>query len=455
MPSIIALIGRPNVGKSTIFNLLTNTNSAIVADYPGLTRDRKYGTLKDSSVVLVDTGGIGTDENLSESVLFQTELAIDEADIFLLILDAKEGLMPLDEEIARKLRKVNKKIIAVVNKIDVVSKSHHQLEFNELGFEEVLMISAAHNRGISSLIDYLQEFYLEEDKKTVSPTDLTISIIGRPNVGKSTLLNKFLGKDRAVISDEAGTTRDSVEGNFVYKGKKIKIIDTAGMRRKRSLKELNEKSFVGKSIVSMRNSNLVIILLDGSEALVDQDIHLISLAATLGKSIVIAINKVDILDKDQQLLIKDQIERKLRFASYIKYLFISAKQGKGLGKLLNLSSQAYEASIKDLDTSLLNDILNKAIDKLPPVRSGRFRPKLKFAHPGGKNPPVIVIHGNNLSSLQTSYIKYLENFFREHLKLPGSPLTLKMKDTENPFKDKKNTLTERQKKKRRRIIKKK
>ncbi|MDG2061459.1 MAG: ribosome biogenesis GTPase Der [SAR86 cluster bacterium] len=453
MSSIVALIGRPNVGKSTIFNLLTRSNSSVVADYPGLTRDRKYGKLRDSSIVLIDTGGIGATGNLSQQILEQTEFAIDEADTFLLILDAKEGLQPLDTEISNKLRKANKKIIPVVNKIDSVSDNSEVNEFSILGYDEVLYISAAHNRGIGDLGDILRESDISEDED-IGSKNMTVTIIGRPNVGKSTLLNKLLGKERAVVSSEAGTTRDSIEDEFVYRGKKISIVDTAGMRRKRSIQEFNEKSFVRKSISAIRNSHLAILLIDGSENIVDQDITLISLTLAMGKSVILGINKVDILKAEDKKDLEIQIERKLRFSPYIRRVFISAKEGKGIGKLLKVSLETYKAANQDLDTSEMNSLLRLAIENQPPTMSGRFRPKLKYAHLGGKNPLTIIIHGNNTSLLQASYIKYLENFFRAHLDLSGSPLSIRMKDSDNPFKDKKNLLTERQKKKRRRIIKK-
>ena len=453
MLSIVTLIGRPNVGKSTIFNLLTNTKDQVVADYPGLTRDRKYGKLSNSSITLVDTGGIGTGGNLSKEVLAQTELAIDEADGFLLILDAKEGMLPLDQEIATKLRKTNKKLIPIINKIDVLSGALNSSDFTKLGFEDLFHISAAHNRGIRDLHELLIGSFPEDQQIDLS-NEMSIAIVGRPNVGKSTLLNKLLGKERALVSSEAGTTRDSVEGSFVYRGKRINLIDTAGMRRKRSIQEATEKSFVGKSVAAIRKSQVVIVMIDGTEALVDQDLHLISLAAALGKAIVVAVNKVDVLDAEAQRLIINQIERKLRFASYIDFTFVSSKEGRHIGKLLNIANRAYISATQDLDTSNLNDILNKAVDRQTPAMKGRFRPKLKYAHPGGKNPPSIVIHGNNISDLQPSYIRYLENFFRSHLELSGSPLFIKLRETENPFKDKKNILTDRQKKKRKRVIKK-
>ena len=456
MSSVIAIVGRPNVGKSTLFNILTGSKSAIVADFSGLTRDRKYGNVKDSSLVLIDTGGISLEDNdMSEAIKKQTENAIEEADCIFFIVDAIEGLLPLDEVIADSLRKQNKRIILIINKVDNTKIESYSSEFEKLGFTESIKVSASHNIGLSDIRSILNDFEdsVEFNEFPISSDSLKISIIGRPNAGKSTLINQLLGEDRVLVSPESGTTRDSIEVPFKSNSKDITLIDTAGMRRKRSIKEEPEKFSVSKSVESIKKANVVILLLDSSENIVDQDIHLLGLTLTIGRPIIIAANKLDILDKKRRIELENNINRKIRFAQYLEPHFISAKKGTGVKKLLRKSEKAYLDSIKELDTSALNKILKEAIFNQQPSMSGRFRPKLRYAHAGGKNPPKIVIHGNNLKELKDSYTKYLENFFRNKLGLGETPLSILYKEQSNPFKNKPNKLTDRQIKKRKRIVK--
>ena len=455
MSSVIAIVGRPNVGKSTLFNILTGSKSAIVADFSGLTRDRKYGNVKDSSLVLIDTGGISMeDSDMSEAIKKQTENAIEEADSIFFIVDAIEGLLPLDEVIADLLRKQNKRITLIINKVDNNKIEAYSTEFDELGFAETIRVSAAHNIGLSDIRATLNEF---EDSEVIEPSisvdSLKISIIGRPNAGKSTLVNQLLGEERVLVSPESGTTRDSIEVPFKANSKEITLIDTAGMRRKRSIKEETEKFSVSKSVESIKKANVVILLLDSSEDVVDQDIHLLGLTLTIGRPVVIAANKLDILSKERKVELENNINRKIRFAQYLEPHFISAKKGTGVKKLLSKAEKAYNTSIKELDTSVLNKVLKEAVFNQQPSMSGRFRPKLRYAHAGGKNPPKIVIHGNNLKELKDSYTKYLENFFRNKLSLGETPLSILYKEQSNPFKNKPNKLTDRQIKKRKRIVK--
>ena len=455
MSSVIAIVGRPNVGKSTLFNILTGSKSAIVADFSGLTRDRKYGNVKDSSLVLIDTGGISMeDTDMSEAIKKQTENAIEEADSIFFIVDAIEGLLPLDEVIADLLRKQNKRITLIINKVDNNKIEAYSTEFDELGFAETIRVSAAHNIGLSDIRATLNEF---EDSEVIEPSisvdSLKISIIGRPNAGKSTLVNQLLGEERVLVSPESGTTRDSIEVPFKANSKEITLIDTAGMRRKRSIKEETEKFSVSKSVESIKKANVVILLLDSSEDVVDQDIHLLGLTLTIGRPVVIAANKLDILSKERKVELENNINRKIRFAQYLEPHFISAKKGTGVKKLLRKAEKAYNTSIKELDTSVLNKVLKEAVFNQQPSMSGRFRPKLRYAHAGGKNPPKIVIHGNNLKELKDSYTKYLENFFRNKLSLGETPLSILYKEQSNPFKNKPNKLTDRQIKKRKRIVK--
>jgi len=456
MSSVIAIVGRPNVGKSTLFNILTGSRSAIVADFSGLTRDRKYGNVKDSSLVLIDTGGISMeDTDMSEAIKKQTENAIEEADSIFFIVDAIEGLLPLDEVIADLLRKQNKRITLIINKVDNNKIEGYSTEFDKLGFAETIRVSAAHNIGLSDIRTILNDFEDSQEviESSISTDSLKISIIGRPNAGKSTLVNQLLGEERVLVSPESGTTRDSIEVPLKANSKEITLIDTAGMRRKRSIKEETEKFSVSKSVESIKKANVVILLLDSSEDIVDQDIHLLGLTLTIGRPVVIAANKLDILSKERKVELENNINRKIRFAQYLEPHFISAKKGTGVKKLLRKAEKAYNTSIKELDTSVLNKVLKEAVFNQQPSMSGRFRPKLRYAHAGGKNPPKIVIHGNNLKELKDSYTKYLENFFRNKLSLGETPLSILYKEQSNPFKNKPNKLTDRQIKKRKRIVK--
>lgn len=454
--SVVAIVGRPNVGKSTIFNILTASRSAIVADYSGLTRDRKYGTLKDSGVTLIDTGGLNEDsDDMSHAIKEQTDLAIDEADSLLFVVDAIDGLLPTDQEIAQSLRKQNKNITLLINKADNLKLEESSAEFISLGFKQTIFLSASHNKGFSELRELLSEYDdSEPNQDSIYDSDsVKISIIGRPNAGKSTLVNALIGEDRLVVSSESGTTRDSIDVPLEFKNKKITLIDTAGMRRKRSIKEETEKFSVSKSVDSIKRGDLVILLLDGSENIVDQDIHLLGLTLAIGRPVIVVANKIDLLNKSEREGLENKINRKLKFASYIKLHYISALEKRGLKRLLNVADKVYLDSLRDLDTSIINKILKSATYNQQPAMAGRFRPKLRYAHSGGKNPPTIIIHGNNLKQIQESYTRYLENYFRKELDLGSTPLDIVYKDQENPFKNKPNQLNERQLKKRKRMIK--
>jgi len=454
--SVVAIVGRPNVGKSTIFNLLTRSKSAIVADFSGLTRDRKYGNLKDTGMILIDTGGINEEsDDMSYAIKEQTDLAIEESDLLLFVVDAIDGLLPLDKEIAQSLRKQNKKITLLINKADNLSLEESAAEFNTLGFKDIIPLSASHNKGFGELREFLTDYDdLDEMKESIhEDTSFKISIIGRPNAGKSTLINALLREERLVVSSDSGTTRDSIDVPLTLGGKSITLIDTAGMRRKRSIKEETEKFSVSKSVDSIKRADLVILLLDGSENIVDQDIHLLGLTLAIGRPILVVANKIDLLTKADKEGLESKINRKLKFASYISLHYISAKEKKGLKKLIKLADQIYQDSLKELDTSILNKILKLALYNQQPAMAGRFRPKLRYAHSGGKNPPRIIIHGNNLRHVQDSYTRYLENFYRNELKLGSTPLEIIYKDQLNPFRNKPNQLNERQIKKRKRMIK--
>ena len=454
--SLVAIVGRPNVGKSTIFNILTRSKSAIVADFSGLTRDRKYGTIANTSITLIDTGGLNEDsDNISNAIKEQADLAIEEADYILFVVDAIDGLLPLDREIAKSLRKQNKEITLLINKTDNARLEESSADFNSLGFKQTVFLSASHNKGFSELRELLTDFDDSEPLEEINfeSNSVKISIIGRPNAGKSTLINALIGEDRLVVSSESGTTRDSIDVPLDIGGKQFTLIDTAGMRRKRSIKEETEKFSVSKSVDSIKRADLVILLLDGSENIVDQDIHLIGLTLAIGRPILVVANKIDLLNKLDKENLENKINRKLKFASYIKLHYISAKEKKGLKKLLRLADTIYEESLRDLDTSIINKILKSAIYNQQPAMSGRFRPKLRYAHSGGKNPPKIIIHGNNLKEVQDSYTRYLENYFRKELALGSTPLEIIYKNQENPYKNKPNQLNDRQIRKRKRMIK--
>ena len=454
--AIVAIVGRPNVGKSTIFNILTGSKSAIVADFSGLTRDRKYGKLKDSLVTIIDTGGINEDsDNMSFAIREQSRLAIDEADHIVFVVDALDGLLPTDREIAQTLRKQNKTVTLVVNKTDNFMLEQSSFEFNSLGFDETIFLSASHNKGFSELNELLRSLddHDQIEEKDLKDDNLKISIIGRPNAGKSTLINALLGEDRLVVSPESGTTRDSIDVVLRENNQEITLIDTAGMRRKRSIKEETEKFSVSKSVDSIKRADLVILLIDGSENIVDQDIHLLGLTLAIGRPVLVTANKIDLLTKSGKESLESKLNRKLKFANYLKIHFISAKERRGLKKLMTIAQGIYQNSLKDLDTSVLNRLLKSAIMAQQPAMAGRFRPKLRYAHSGGKNPPTIVIHGNNLKQIQDSYTRYLENYFRIQLQLGSTPLEILYKEQTNPYKNKTNKLNERQLKKRKRMIK--
>ena len=454
--SVVAIVGRPNVGKSTIFNILTASKSAIVADFSGLTRDRKYGRLKDSQLTLIDTGGLNEDtDDMSQAIKEQTDLAIEEADYLLFVVDAIDGLLPTDKEIAKSLRKQNKEITLLINKADNLRLEESSEEFNSLGFKKSIFLSASHNKGFGDLRDLLSDYdeiYITEDSIN-QDNSIKISIIGRPNAGKSTLVNALIGEERLVVSSQSGTTRDSIDVPLETGSKKFTLIDTAGMRRKRSIKEETEKFSVSKSVDSIKRADLVVILIDASENIVDQDIHLLGLTLAIGRPVLLVANKIDLLNKSDRENLESKINRKLKFASYIKLHYISAKNKRGLKKLLKLTDTIYKESLRDLDTSIINKILKSALYNQQPAMSGRFRPKLRYAHSGGKNPPRIIVHGNNLKQIQDSYTRYLENYFRNELELGSTPLEVVYKDQANPFKNKPNQLNERQIKKRKRMIK--
>ena len=455
----IALVGRPNVGKSTLFNRLTRSRDAIVADYEGLTRDRKYGeaNFDGKRFIVVDTGGIsGFEEGIDEAMARQSMAAIEESDHVLLLVDVRAGLLPADIEIANQIRRFNKPFQVIANKIDGVQESA-VAEFYSLGVEQIWPVVATHGRGVKQMLESLladlpaHEPQEETDKRT------RIAVIGRPNVGKSTLVNRMLGEDRVVVFDHPGTTRDSIEIDYQREDKQgqsrdYTLIDTAGVRRRKNVDLAVEKFSIIKTLQSVSQSNVAVLVMDARDSLVDQDLHLLSHILDAGRAVVIAINKWDGLPAEQKDKIRHDIERKLVFNDFAELRFISALHGTGVGELYGAIDAAYEAATRKLSTPELTKVLEKAVfDHPPPTVSGR-RIKLRYAHAGGQNPPVIVIHGNQTDALPKHYRRYLEKTFRRAFKLFGTPIRIELRQSDNPFAGKKNKLTQRQVNRRRRLM---
>ncbi|HSC83283.1 MAG TPA: ribosome biogenesis GTPase Der [Pseudomonas sp.] len=473
MVPVIALVGRPNVGKSTLFNRLTRTRDAIVGDLSGLTRDRQYGEAKweGRSYILVDTGGItGDEEGIDEKMAEQSLLAIEEADVVLFLVDARAGLTAGDQMIGEHLRKRNKRSFLVVNKIDNIDPDIARAEFSPMGMGEALPIAGAHGRGITQLLEAaLGEFPRDEDdgafdedvaegeeaKRIPGPSEkdgIKIAIIGRPNVGKSTLVNRMLGEERVVVYDQPGTTRDSIYIPFERNDEKYTLIDTAGVRKRGKIHEEVEKFSVVKTLQAIKDANVVIFVMDAREGVVDHDLNLLGFAIESGRALVIALNKWDGMEPGERDYVKTELERRLFFVDYADIHFISALHGTGVGNLYKSVQASFQSAITRWPTSRLTQILEDAVrEHQPPMVSGR-RIKLRYAHLGGANPPLIVIHGNQVDAVPKSYSRYLENTYRRVLKLVGTPIRIEYKGGENPYEGKKNTLTDRQVNKKRRLM---
>jgi GTP-binding protein len=460
---VIALVGRPNVGKSTLFNVLTKSRDALVADYPGLTRDRKYGRFQFESTnfIVIDTGGLsGESEELDSHMEKQTRLAVDESDIILFMVDGRAGLTPADEVIAESLRRTGKHVILIVNKTDGLDSRTVSSEFFALGLGEPIAIAASQNRGIqmmlssvlktfssgddSSIIKELVEADVEESTgeaednlgDSEDDSSVKVAIIGRPNVGKSTLVNRFLGEERVVVFDMPGTTRDSIFIPFERDGKKYTFIDTAGIRRKRAVHEVIEKFSIIKSMQAIERSNVVIMMIDARTEISDQDLHLIGYALEAGRALVLVINKWDGMDDYQKELIHKGIDKQLPFVRFAETFFISALHGSGVGKLYAAIDRAYASATQKYSTSDLTRLLEKAVQSHQPPMVHGHRIKLRYAHQGGMNPPRIIIHGNQVTKVPAAYKRYLTNFFRKELKSVGTPIKIEFKGSDsNPFKN--------------------
>ncbi|BCX89486.1 GTPase [Methylomarinovum tepidoasis] len=455
---VVALVGRPNVGKSTLFNWLTQSRDALVADYPGLTRDRHYGRCRRGAreFLVVDTGGVAdTVEAVDQAALRQVEQALEEADLILFLVDAREGLTAADEDIAARLRRLDKPVVLVINKIDGEDPALAAAEFSVLGFAEPVMIAAAHGRGTAKLLARIEALLPPAPQSTTEADGdeaIRVAVIGRPNVGKSTLVNRLLGEERVVVADHPGTTRDAIEIPFERDGHRYVLIDTAGIRRRARVEEAVEKFSIIKAIQSMEQADVVVFLIDASEGVTDQDARLLGMVLEAGKALILGLNKWDGLSREQKQKVRDQLEARLQFVDFAEKLPLSALHGTGVGDLFDRVAPLYEQAQAEFGTSELTRILQDAVDSYPPPLAGGRRIKLKFAHQGGKKPPLIVIHGNQTEKVPASYRRYLNRAFREALGIKGTPLRLEFRSSANPFAGRRNKLTPRQLRKRQRLL---
>ncbi len=441
MKPTIALVGRPNVGKSTLFNRLTKTRDALVADIPGLTRDRHYGhgKLGSKPYLVVDTGGFEplAKDGIMHEMARQTEQAIAEADAIVFVVDGRTGITALDKEIANKLRKVNRPVVVAVNKSEGMTRGVVVADFHELGLGEPLAISATHGEGVRHLVEQVLEPYPEPSDEEEKDDVLKVAIVGRPNVGKSTMINALLGEERVIAFDLPGTTRDSIYVDFEREGRKYTLIDTAGLRRKGKVFESIEKFSVIKTLQSIEDAHVVVLVLDACQDISDQDAHIAGFVLESGRALVVAVNKWDGLDNYKREQIKQELETRLKFLDFARFHYVSALKGQGLVQVFRSVDAAYKAATADLSTPQLTRTLIDAVARQAPPRSGIFRPKLRYAHQGGRNPPVIVIHGNALDQVPDSYRRYLEHVFREVFKLQGTPLRIQFNVSQNPFAERK------------------
>jgi len=476
MVPVIALVGRPNVGKSTLFNRLTKSRDAIVGDLSGLTRDRQYGEAKwqGRTYIVIDTGGIsGDEEGIDAKMAEQSLQAIEEADAVLFLVDARAGLSASDQMIGEHLRRRNKRSFLVINKVDNIDADLARAEFASMGMGESLAIAGAHGRGITQMLEAvlgsfpkdaneLQEGEEEEEvlegqeaKRIPGPSEkdgIKLAIIGRPNVGKSTLVNRMLGEERVIVYDQAGTTRDSIYIPFERDDEKYTLIDTAGVRRRGKIFEAVEKFSVVKTLQAIQDSNVVVFVMDAREGVVDHDLNLLGFVLESGRALVIALNKWDGMEPSERDYVKVELQRRLFFVDFADIHFISALHGTGVGNLYKSVQASFKSAITRWPTNRLTQILEDAVgDHAPPMVQNR-RIKLRYAHLGGANPPLIVIHGNQVESVPKSYVRYLENTYRRVLKLVGTPIRIEFKGGENPYEGNKNTLTDRQVNKKRRLM---
>lgn len=440
LPTLV-LVGRPNVGKSTLFNRLTRSRDALVADLPGLTRDRHYGRgrIGEKPFLVVDTGGLEpvAKEGILHEMAKQTRQAVDEADVVLFLVDGRQGITPQDQIIANELRKTGRPVLLLVNKAEGMQRARVTVDFYELGLGEPLPVSSAHGDNVEEMVELaLEDFPMPEEGAEPEADHPKIAIVGRPNVGKSTLVNAILGEERVIAFDQPGTTRDSIYIDFERSGKNYTIIDTAGVRRRGKIDEAVEKFSVIKTLQAIEDANVVVLVVDARDQITEQDAHLADFVLQAGRALVLAVNKWDGLDDYQRDTAKRDIERKLHFLSFAKQHFISALKGSGVAAVLKSVDEAYAAAMAKLSTPRLTRVLQAAIEKQQPPR-GRFRPKMRYAHQGGSNPPIVVIHGSGLDDVPDSYKRYLERVFCEAFNLQGTPLRIEFKTGKNPFEGRK------------------
>ena len=444
MKPVIALVGRPNVGKSTLFNRLTKSRDAIVADYAGLTRDRHYGNGRQGKreYIVIDTGGFEPDatSGIYKEMARQTQQAVAEADVVIFVVDARGGLSAQDHDIAGYLRRLGKPCVLAANKAEGMKEGSQLGEFYELGLGDVFPVSAAHGQGIRSLVDLALEPLhlpdLDEEAAEGESDTIKLAVAGRPNVGKSTLINTWLGEERLVAFDMPGTARDAITVPFERNGQKFELIDTAGLRRKGKVFEAIEKFSVVKTLQAIESANVVLLLLDAEQGVTDQDAHIAGFILESGRAVVLAVNKWDAVDAYQRELVQRSIETRLPFLKFATIHFISAKKRLGLAPLWTSIAEAHRSATCKMSTPVLTRLLLEAVQFQSPQRSGMFRPKLRYAHQGGMNPPVIVIHGNSLEHVTEAYKRFLEARFRKEFNLVGTPLRIQMKTSDNPFANK-------------------
>lgn len=455
MTPVIAVVGRPNVGKSTLFNVLTQSRDALVADYPGLTRDRKYGhgNFDDKNFIVIDTGGLsGENEELDEHMAAQTLHAIEESSIVLFLVDARDGMTAADENIAAHIRRTGKTVYLVLNKTDGLDAEMVASEFYALGLGDPIAVAASHNRGIRPLLEKVLQPFEQDEPDIDEERGIKVAFVGRPNVGKSTLVNRVLGEDRVVVFDMPGTTRDSIFIPFERDNKRYTLIDTAGVRRRRSVHEAVEKFSVIKTMQAIEEANVVVMMMDAQKEIADQDLHLLGFILEAGRALVLVINKWDGLDDYQKDKIRGDVDKQLVFINFAEIFYISALHGSSVGKLYAAIDRAYESATRDLSTPKLTRILEQAMEAhQPPLVRGR-RLKLRYAHQGGVNPPRIIIHGNQTDQVPASYQRYLTNYFLDAINSVGTPIKIEFKGGTNPFADKRNKLSKRQQFKRARMI---
>lgn len=457
MLPVIALVGRPNVGKSTLFNRLTRTRDALVANRPGLTRDRQYGIgrIGPRPYVAVDTGGLtGEESGLDGLLAKQVWLAIEEADHVLFMVDAREGLTPGDIEVAERLRRLAKPCTLVVNKSDGLAPELAEAEFHALGLGEPVAIAAVHGRGVTQLMDQVLAAWPENETvdSPEGPEGVAVAIVGRPNVGKSTLVNRMLGEERVLTFDEPGTTRDSIFIPFQRDGQSYTLIDTAGVRRRSRITDVVEKFSIIKTLQAIERAQIVLLLVDARQGISEQDATLVGHVLESGRGLILVINKWDGLTPEQRQQVRDDLDRKLSFLDFAQRHFISALHGSGVGNLFGTIAQVHANAFRKLPTPELTRVLAAAVaEHQPPVVNGH-RIKLRYAHQGGQNPPIIVIHGNQTESLPEAYRRFLTNRFREAFHLEGTPIRIELRSGENPFEGRTNELTPRQVRKRRRLM---